>query len=118
MPTWAGASPRPGVRSRSATGSAAPATVTARSARTPAQPAWTSGMDCPAGETVALLGGVYSNHLALAGALRDARVRGAEAIYCLGDLGAFGPHPDRVFPLLEEFGVRCLQGNYDHSLGN
>ncbi len=69
-------------------------------------------------ETVALLGGVYSNHLALAEALRDARRRGAEAMYCLRDLGAFGPHPDRVFPLLEESGVACLQGNYDHSIGN
>jgi diadenosine tetraphosphatase ApaH/serine/threonine PP2A family protein phosphatase len=69
-------------------------------------------------ERVALLGGIYSNHLALAGALRDARRRGAARIYCLGDLGAFGPHPDRVFPLLAEHGVECVQGNYDHSIGN
>jgi predicted phosphodiesterase len=41
-----------------------------------------------------------------------------DAIYCLGDLGAFGPHPDRVFPLLHEHGVQCIQGNYDHSIGN
>jgi diadenosine tetraphosphatase ApaH/serine/threonine PP2A family protein phosphatase len=39
-------------------------------------------------------------------------------MYCLGDLGAFGPHPDRVFPLLVEHGVICLQGNYDHSVGH
>jgi len=75
-------------------------------------------MEPGAAGTVALLGGIYSNHLALAEALRDARRRGAAAIYCLGDLGAFGPHPDRVFPLLEEYGVACLQGNYDHSIGN
>jgi predicted phosphodiesterase len=62
---------------------------------------------------IALLGGVYSNHLALEAALADARRRGAEAVYCLGDLGGFGPHPDRVFPLLQAAGVHCVQGNYD-----
>ena len=69
-------------------------------------------------ERIAVFGGVYSNYLALGAALRDAHARGAHALYCLGDLGAFGPHPDRVFPLLHEHGVQCVQGNYDHSIGN
>jgi predicted phosphodiesterase len=69
-------------------------------------------------ECIAVFGGVYSNYLALGAALRDAYARGAHALYCLGDLGAFGPHPDRVFPLLHEHGVQCVQGNYDHSIGN
>jgi predicted phosphodiesterase len=69
-------------------------------------------------ERIAVFGGVYSNYLALDVALRDMRQRGVEAIYCLGDLGAFGPHPDRVFPLLHEYRVQCIQGNYDHSIGN
>ena len=69
-------------------------------------------------ERIAVVGGVYSNYLALAAALRDAHARGAHAFYCLGDLGAFGPHPDRVFPLLHRHGVVCIQGNYDHSIGN
>jgi predicted phosphodiesterase len=59
---------------------------------------------------------VYSNHHALARALADARERGVEAILCLGDLGAFGPRPDRVFPLLRDAGVRVVRGNYDDSL--
>ena len=67
---------------------------------------------------LALFGGIYSNYLALESAIRDARRRGAERMYCLGDIGAFGPHPDRVFPLLREAGVVCLQGNYDESIGN
>ncbi len=67
---------------------------------------------------IACFGGIYSNHLALDAAIADARRRGADAIYCLGDLGAFGPHPDRVFPLLHDHGVICLQGNYDNSIGN
>src|SRR5262249_29949852 len=28
------------------------------------------------------------------------------------------PHPDRVFPLLFEHNVECIQGNYDNSIGN
>src|SRR5688572_17735017 len=66
---------------------------------------------------VALLGGIYSNSVALASALSDIRRRRVDAIYCLGDLGAFGPHPDRVFPLLREHGVACVRGNYDDSIG-
>ncbi len=69
-------------------------------------------------ETIALFGGVYSNHLALAALLADAPSRGATAIYCLGDLGAFGPHPDKVFPLLREAQIPVVQGNYDHSVGH
>jgi diadenosine tetraphosphatase ApaH/serine/threonine PP2A family protein phosphatase len=71
----------------------------------------------PAGlRRIAVLGGIYSNHLALAAALADARAAGAEAVYCLGDLGGFGPHPDRVFPLLAAAGVRIVQGNYDEAI--
>ncbi len=65
----------------------------------------------------ACLGGIYNNYLALEAALRDAHRQGVDAIYCLGDLGAFGPHPDRVFPLIHDHGVRCVQGNYDDSIG-
>jgi predicted phosphodiesterase len=71
-----------------------------------------------AARRIAVFGGVYANYLALEATLRDARRRGAEAFYCLGDLGGFGPHPDRVFPLLAEHGVRVVQGNYDHSVGD
>lgn len=67
---------------------------------------------------VAVCGGVYSNHLALAALLEDAARRGAEAVYCLGDLGAFGPHPEAVRPLLAEGEVRCIQGNYEESLAS
>ncbi len=65
---------------------------------------------------LAVFGGIYSNHLALAAAIEDARARGADGLYCLGDLGAFGPHPDRVFPLLAEAEVTVIRGNYDDSV--
>jgi diadenosine tetraphosphatase ApaH/serine/threonine PP2A family protein phosphatase len=65
---------------------------------------------------IAVFGGIYSNYLALEATLQDAQARGVEAIFCLGDMGAFGPHPDRVFPLLNDAGVLAIQGNYDDSL--
>ncbi len=65
---------------------------------------------------LALLGGVYSNDRALDAACRDARRRGVDAIYCLGDIGAFGPYPDRAYPLLHDHNVQTIQGNYDNSL--
>ncbi len=68
--------------------------------------------------TFAVFGGCYNNYLALQATIDDARCHGARAIYCLGDMGGFGPHPDRVFPILWENEVICMQGNYDHSIGN
>jgi len=67
---------------------------------------------------IAFFGGIYNNYLALEAAIEDSQRRGAERMYCLGDLGAFGPHPDRVFPLLKDHQIECVQGNYDNSIGN
>ncbi len=67
-------------------------------------------------ERIVVFGGVYNNHLALAALLEEAAARGAQAVYCLGDLGGFGPNPEKVRPLLAEGGVRTIQGNYEESL--
>lgn len=67
---------------------------------------------------IAFLGGIYSNYHALVAALDDIRARGIEQIYFLGDLGAFGPHPDRVPSLLRERGIPGIQGNYEESLSS
>lgn len=67
---------------------------------------------------IACFGGLYSNYLALEAAIEDAQNQQAQQMYCLGDLGAFGPYPDRVFPILREYGIECIQGNYDDSIGN
>ena len=67
---------------------------------------------------LAFFGGVYSNSLALAKAVADAKRRGADALFALGDFGGFGPHPDRVFPILLDAGVQCIQGNYEESLSS
>ncbi|HET7342965.1 MAG TPA: metallophosphoesterase family protein [Methylomirabilota bacterium] len=65
---------------------------------------------------IAVLGGIYANSHALGAALADIAGRDADAIFCLGDLGGFGPHPDRVVPLLRQAGVRVIQGNYDQAI--
>ncbi len=65
---------------------------------------------------VAVFGGVYNNSYGLEALLEDAMRRGAEAIYCLGDFGGFGPSPEKVWPLLLEGGVLSIQGNYEESL--
>jgi len=67
---------------------------------------------------VAFFGGVYSNSLALEALFQDARARGVQRLYCLGDLGAFGPFPDRACQILRETEIPVIQGNYDNSIGN
>ena len=67
---------------------------------------------------VALLGGIYSNYLALDAALEIARRREVDAVYALGDFGAFGPHPDRTIERLRDGSVSCIQGNYEESLAS
>ncbi len=67
---------------------------------------------------VALFGGVYNNWLSLQATVDDARRRGAEQIWFLGDAGGFGPHPDRSVELLRSLPVQSIAGNYDDSVGN
>lgn len=67
---------------------------------------------------LALFGGVYSNHHALAAILADLARRSADAAFCLGDLGGFGPHPDLSAELLRASEVPMLRGNYDDSVGH
>jgi pyruvate-formate lyase-activating enzyme/diadenosine tetraphosphatase ApaH/serine/threonine PP2A family protein phosphatase len=66
---------------------------------------------------IAAFGGPYANPYALATMLADARARGCERIFCLGDLGGFGAECDAIWPLLIEFGVECIAGNYDVAIG-
>ncbi len=65
---------------------------------------------------LAFFGGVYSNSRALSAAVEDAHRWGADGLFALGDFGAFGPHPDRVFPILIDAGVEAIQGNYEEAL--
>jgi hypothetical protein len=67
-------------------------------------------------ERIVVFGGVYNNHHGLAALLEQTAPLQPGAIYCLGDLGGFGPNPHKVRPLLEQGGVLGVQGNYEESL--
>ena len=69
-------------------------------------------------DKIAVFGGIYNNYLALEALVQNAYKRGAQKLYCLGDLGAFGPHPENVLPILLENDISVVQGNYDNSIGN
>ncbi|MEA2390908.1 MAG: hypothetical protein QOK31_1017, partial [Solirubrobacteraceae bacterium] len=66
---------------------------------------------------IAACGGPYANPYALAAMLGDARARGCERIFCLGDMGGFGAECDAIWPLLAEHEVECIAGNYDIAVG-
>ena len=66
---------------------------------------------------IAAFGGPYANPCALRAMLADARARGCERIFCLGDLGGFGADCDALWPLLLDGHVECIAGNYDVAIG-
>jgi diadenosine tetraphosphatase ApaH/serine/threonine PP2A family protein phosphatase/pyruvate-formate lyase-activating enzyme len=66
---------------------------------------------------IAVFGGVYANPHALDAVVDDARARGCERLFCLGDLGGFGADCDGVWPRLLDADVRCIAGNYDVAIG-
>ena len=66
---------------------------------------------------IAVCGGVYSNPYALRAFIDDARARGAEQLWCLGDLGGYGAEPDAIWPLLVDNDVLVVAGNYDVAIG-
>ncbi|MBQ1095351.1 radical SAM protein [Streptomyces sp. b94] len=62
---------------------------------------------------IAVCGGPYGNPHALQAFVDDARARGAERLFCLGDLGGFGADVDALWPILTDNDVECVAGNYD-----
>jgi putative phosphoesterase len=62
---------------------------------------------------LAFLSDIHGNLPALKSALADAKKRGADKIYCAGDLVGYGPFPDEVCQLLAEKNIATIMGNYD-----
>ncbi len=67
---------------------------------------------------MSFFGGVYSNHLALDRVLAEIEARGTDLTWCLGDLGGFGPHPDRAVEVIRDAGIPTLRGNVDDSIAH
>ncbi len=66
---------------------------------------------------IAVCGGVYSNPYALRAFVADARQRGAERLWCLGDFGGYGAEPEEIWDLLRVNGIECIAGNYEVAIG-
>ncbi|MGH9007179.1 MAG: radical SAM protein [Acidimicrobiales bacterium] len=67
----------------------------------------------PGASRIALCGGPYANPYALTAFVADARRRGCQHLYCLGDLGGFGAEIDALWPTIEAGEITCVAGNYD-----
>lgn len=65
---------------------------------------------------IAVCGGPYANPYALQAFIEDARSRGCERLFCLGDLGGFGAEVDALWPMLMRAEVECVAGDYDVAL--
>jgi predicted phosphodiesterase len=65
---------------------------------------------------IAVCGGPYANPYAMEAFIADARRRGCERLFCLGDLGGFGAEMNALWPLLQQSGIECIAGNYDVAL--
>jgi hypothetical protein len=67
---------------------------------------------------LAIRGGTYSNPYALRAFVEQARARGADRLFCLGDFGAYGAEPEAIWPVLLANGVECIAGNYEVAIGS
>ena len=67
--------------------------------------------------SLALISDIHGNTQALRAVLADVRVRGIEAVYCLGDLVGYGPDPNGVIDLIRSESIPTIMGNYDDGVG-
>lgn len=62
---------------------------------------------------IAILADVHANLPAFSAVLVDARWRGCERVYHVGDLIGIGPYPAEVIDLARSNGIICVQGNHE-----
>ena len=62
---------------------------------------------------IALLGDVHANLPALDAVLADAKKRGVDQIWNIGDFVGYGAYPDEVVKRLRNEGAISIIGNYD-----
>lgn len=63
------------------------------------------------GRQIAIFSDAHGLYEPTYAALEDIKNRGITEIYSLGDNIGFGPHPDKVIDLLEEYNVKSIAGN-------
>lgn len=62
---------------------------------------------------VAIISDIHSNLEALQAVMRDAEARGAEGVWCLGDIVGYGPDPSEVIAELRRREAALVAGNHD-----
>ncbi|MGQ9609080.1 MAG: metallophosphoesterase family protein [bacterium] len=62
---------------------------------------------------IALIGDIHANLPALDAVLKDARQRGADTIWNVGDTIGYGAYPDEVVDLIRHENIQSILGNYD-----
>ncbi|MEM6648212.1 MAG: metallophosphoesterase family protein [Bacteroidota bacterium] len=62
---------------------------------------------------LAIISDIHSNHEALSVALRDIEQRGADEVYCLGDIVGYGPSPAACVDLVRANCAGVVLGNHD-----
>ena len=65
---------------------------------------------------VAIITDIHGNLPALQAVLRRIGELGIERTYCGGDLVGYGPHPNEVCALIQEWGIATIYGNYDFAI--
>jgi len=65
---------------------------------------------------IAFISDVHGNLPALEAVLADVEKRGAEMVFCAGDLTGYGPLPDGVCKLLQKRRIPAVAGNYDRKV--
>ncbi|HHV34153.1 MAG TPA: metallophosphoesterase family protein [Syntrophomonadaceae bacterium] len=62
---------------------------------------------------IGIIADIHGNHLALQAVLEDIPKRGAEQVYCLGDLVGYAPFPNEVIDIIRQVRIPTVMGNYD-----
>ena len=69
-------------------------------------------------EQITIFGDIHGNLPALEAVFKDMDARGANQLYCLGDLVGYGTFPNEIIHLVRERNIPTIMGNYDRGVGN
>ena len=67
---------------------------------------------------IAVISDIHGNLEALKAVLADIEQKGADQIFCLGDIVGYGPYPSECLNLLSEIGVGIIGGNHEEMACN
>lgn len=66
---------------------------------------------------LAVFSDIHGNIQGLEAVLADIRQRGADIVWCGGDLVGYGANPGEVVDRIRELGIPTIMGNYDDGIG-